>query len=131
MLKENKDILKKQINQMEDYIRNTFRFERDESKSKIKILKQNVSSLSRELLKIKDEQKDWNEHLEEKEKTESINLLISFCEELENEALVKEKDVEMLIEENKARKNELDSLKLNTSKIEAEISEIVKSLSNS
>ncbi|KAK8871029.1 hypothetical protein M9Y10_008942 [Tritrichomonas musculus] len=131
MLKENKDILKKQINQMEDYIRNTFRFERDESKSKIKILKQNVSSLSRELLKIKDEQKDWNEHLEEKEKTESINLLISFCEELENEALVKEKDVEMLVEENKARKNELDSLKLNTSKIEAEISQIVKSLSNS
>lgn len=131
MLKENKDILKKQINQMEDYIRNTFRFERDESKSKIKILKQNISSLSRELLKIKDEQKDWNEHLEEKEKTESINLLISFCEELENEALVKEKDVEMLVEENKARKNELDSLKLNTSKIEAEISQIVKSLSNS
>lgn len=131
MLIDNKNILKKQINQMEDYIRNTFRFERDELKSKIKILKQNVSSLSRELLQAKNDQKDWNNNSKEKGKTESMVLLTSLCEELEREALVKEKDVEILKEENKARKNDLESLKLNTAKVEAEISQIIKLFSSS
>ena len=129
MLIENKKVLKKQIDQMEDYIRNTSRFERDELKSKIKILKQNVSSLSRELLQIRNEQKEWN-NSKDTQKNESIVLLTSLCEELEREALVKENDVQMLKEENKARQKELESLKLQTNQLEVEISQIIKSFSS-
>ncbi|OHT10410.1 hypothetical protein TRFO_20284 [Tritrichomonas foetus] len=127
-LVENKKLLKKQINEMENYIRNSFQFEKDDIKSKIKNLQKNTSALSAELRQLKSDLKNWETH-SQKNSTEPLKILITFCEELENEASFKEVEVKKLRNENIKLKSECSKLKSDSQVIEKEIAYITRSIS--
>ena len=133
-LKENKDLLKKQINEMETFIRNGIKYERDEAKSKIKKLKRNVSVLSNELHKLKDEEtnlqnsKLLNNIDSSTTSTDSLSSLKALCDELESIVLSKESEVSQLILDNQSLKADHSQLKTNILLIEKELSAISNSI---
>lgn len=123
-LKENKDLLKQQISQMEENMALKVRFETDERKNKIKLLQKKKSNLSSELHRIRTEKKNLSSPSNEDHENESLLVMNLFYKELKNSILAKEKNLEMLKEEQAKSKKELDVLKSQNSTLLIEINRI-------
>lgn len=120
-LKETRRTLKQQCIDAENFIRNNYSLEKEETKTKIQNLQRNSSSLAQEIRRNKNEIQSVIESQKTLKESSAFQNYISLINEIEISIQEKEREIKLLTESIQQKKARLSKLNSFTELIENEI----------